>query len=373
MVNTSSMDGGIAPVPYASVYASCKAAICLLHRGAGPPVRGGGNRAASRRLLSLGRSARHGPLEAQRNRPDALARVKPRPPAPGTTFEEFKAQLEAAGRPVEVMDLLELGRFCLQGVKRGDFVIGMGLEESAAMLHRPRRRHRRGWTAAAGRDVELMTRPRPSAPARYTVISADGHAGGDIGDYRPYLARRWHDEFDAWAAELREPLRRSLAPTAYRSWDCDRRLAENESDGIAAEVLFPNTVPPFFEEGNLVALPPTPEDYERRWAGVQAHNRWLADFCARTPGRRAGSSRCSPTTSSDAVAEVRWAADDLPAVRRHPAPVHPTRLAASLPSGRTTTSRCGGLCDELGRPHQHPRGRRRCPTTGSTRWRGPSC
>ena len=57
-------------------------------------------------------------------------------PAPGTTFEEFKAQLEAAGRPIEVMDLSELGRFCVQGVKRGDFIIGMGLEESAALLHR---------------------------------------------------------------------------------------------------------------------------------------------------------------------------------------------------------------------------------------------
>ena len=53
-------------------------------------------------------------------------------------------------------------------------------------------------------------------------------------------------------------------------------------------MLFPNTVPPFFEEGSLVALPPNEADYERRWAGVQAHNRWLADFCAQAPGRRAG-------------------------------------------------------------------------------------
>jgi hypothetical protein len=99
VVNTSSMDGGIAPVPYASVYAS--------------------------RLWS-----------AQRNRPPALARVKPRPPAPGTTFEEFKAQLEASGHPAQLMDLRELGRFCVAGVKRGDFVIGHGLEDSAALLHR---------------------------------------------------------------------------------------------------------------------------------------------------------------------------------------------------------------------------------------------
>jgi hypothetical protein len=119
--------------------------------------------------------------------------------------------------------------------------------------------------------------------ARYTVVSADGHAGGDIQDYRPYLASRWHEEFDAWAAQYVNPYADLIAPIAYRSWDSGRRLAETESDGIAAEVLFPNTVPPFFAEGNLVALPPSPEDYERRWAGVQAHNRWLADFCAATP------------------------------------------------------------------------------------------
>ena len=34
------------------------------------------------------------------------------------------------------MDLRELGRFCVHGVKRGDFIIGHGLEECAEMLHR---------------------------------------------------------------------------------------------------------------------------------------------------------------------------------------------------------------------------------------------
>jgi hypothetical protein len=153
-----------------------------------------------------------------------------------------------------------------------------------------------------------MTATAPER-ARYTVVSADGHAGGDIQDYKPYLASRWHDEFDAWAAAYVNPFADLLAPIAYRNWDSARRLAETESDGIAAEVLFPNTVPPFFTEGNLVALPPTPEDYERRWAGVQAHNRWLADFCAATPGRRAGIIQVFANDMADAVAEVRWAAE----------------------------------------------------------------
>ena len=40
---------------------------------------------------------------------------------------------------------------------------------------------------------------------RYTVISADCHAGADLRDYKPYLERRYHDEFDAWAATYVNP------------------------------------------------------------------------------------------------------------------------------------------------------------------------
>jgi NAD(P)-dependent dehydrogenase (short-subunit alcohol dehydrogenase family) len=136
VINTSSMDGGIAPVPYASVYASSKAAIsCLTEALAHQFVAAGTNLRAAV-FYPSGGLLDTGLWTAQRNRPVALARIKPRPPAPGTTFEEFKAQLEAAGRPVDVMDLRELGRFCVDGVKRGDFVIAHGLDDAAAMLHR---------------------------------------------------------------------------------------------------------------------------------------------------------------------------------------------------------------------------------------------
>ena len=124
----------------------------------------------------------------------------------------------------------------------------------------------------------------------------------------PISPTAWHDEFDAWAASYVNPFADLLAPTAYRSWDSERRLAENDADGITAEVLFPNTVPPFFEEGSLVALPPAESEYDRRWAGIQAHNRWLADFCAQAPGRRAGVAQIFANRIDDALAEVAWAA-----------------------------------------------------------------
>ena len=72
-----------------------------------------------------------------------------------------------------------------------------------------------------------------------------------------------------------------------RNWDSDRRLRELEADGVVAEVIFPNTIPPFFPGGvarRRSRRRPTRGDLELRWAGLQAHNRWLADFCARTPG-----------------------------------------------------------------------------------------
>jgi NAD(P)-dependent dehydrogenase (short-subunit alcohol dehydrogenase family) len=136
VVNTSSMDGGIAPVPYASVYASSKAAISCLTEALAHQLVAAGTTVRAAVFYPSGGLLDTGLWTAQRNRPAALARVKPRPPAPGTTFEEFRAQLEASGHPAQLMDLRELGRFCVEGVKRGDFVIAYGLEDTAAMLHR---------------------------------------------------------------------------------------------------------------------------------------------------------------------------------------------------------------------------------------------
>jgi predicted TIM-barrel fold metal-dependent hydrolase len=149
---------------------------------------------------------------------------------------------------------------------------------------------------------------RPGAEERYTVISADCHAGADLLDYRPYLERRYHDDFDAWAADYVNPYEDLLADTADRNWNSGRRLAELEEDGIVAEVVFPNTIPPFFPSASLMAPAPTATEFERRWAGLRAHNRWLADFCAAAPGRRAGVFQILLNDVDAAVEEIRWAA-----------------------------------------------------------------
>ncbi|MEU3462488.1 amidohydrolase family protein [Streptomyces sp. NPDC006733] len=149
--------------------------------------------------------------------------------------------------------------------------------------------------------------PGPGPDDRYTVISADCHAGADLLDYRPYLESGLHAEFDAWAATYVNPYEDLIAPEAPRNWDSERRLAELEADGIVAEVVFPNTVPPFFPSGSLLAPAPTKEEFALRWAGLRAHNRWLADFCAQAPGRRAGVAQILLNDVDAAVREVRWA------------------------------------------------------------------
>jgi NAD(P)-dependent dehydrogenase (short-subunit alcohol dehydrogenase family) len=136
VVNTSSGDGGIAPVPYASVYASSKAAVSCLTEALAHQLKSSGTNLRAAVFYPSGGLLDTGLWTAQRNRPEALARTKPRPPAPGTTFAEFKAQLEKTGHPAEVVDLRELGQFVLHGVKDGKFVISRGLEEAGALLHR---------------------------------------------------------------------------------------------------------------------------------------------------------------------------------------------------------------------------------------------
>ena len=126
-----------------------------------------------------------------------------------------------------------------------------------------------------------------------TIISSDTHAGGKILDYKPYLESRWHNEFEEWKSRYKNPFRdlQESAPegsTRDRNWDKDRRTKEQYEDGIVAEIVFPNTVPPFFPTAQFNAPQPTPKNFERRLAGLRAHARWLKDFCDELPGQRCG-------------------------------------------------------------------------------------
>jgi predicted TIM-barrel fold metal-dependent hydrolase len=159
----------------------------------------------------------------------------------------------------------------------------------------------------------------------YVVISSDSHAGADLLDYKPYLESRWHDEFDAWAASYSNPwdfvdprlekpgfdfgetevLTGAASWHSALSWDSPRRLLHMDEDGVSAEVVFPNTAQPFLSGSAFAGTGPTDRaDCERRWAGLRAHNRWLVDFCAQAPDRRAGIAQVMLQDVDDAVREV---------------------------------------------------------------------
>ena len=355
VVNTSSMDGGIAPVPYASVYASSKAAISCLTEALAHQLIAAGTELRAAVFYPSGGLLDTGLWTAQRNRPDALQRTRPRPPAPGTTFEEFKAQLEAAGRPVEVMDLRELGRFCVQGVKRGDFIIGHGLDEARDHAAPPGRRHR-GRTAPPG-GAELMTATaavdRPLHRRLGRRPRRRRHPGLQALPGQP-LARRVR----RLGRRVREPLRRPhrahrLPQLGQRAAPGRDRVRRHRGRGALPQ----HGARPSSPRGTWSRCPPTPEDYERRWAGVQAHNRWLADFCAATPGRRAGIVQVFANDMDDAVAEVRWAAATFDALRRDPAALHPAQLPPAAAVGGPLRAALAGVRRSR-RAHQHPRGQR---------------
>ena len=74
-------------------------------------------------------------------------------------------------------------------------------------------------------------------------------------------------------------------------------------------MIFPNTVPPFYEKAYHVSPLARPEQYERWLAGTRAHNRWLADFCAEEPQRRAGIGLIHLNDIDDAIEDVQWIAE----------------------------------------------------------------
>src|SRR6187200_3434222 len=145
-----------------------------------------------------------------------------------------------------------------------------------------------------------------SATDRYTIISADCHAGANHETYRQYLDPAYLEDFDAWRNKYKNPFRDLQDGGRVRNWDNERRIGDLARDGIVGEVVFPNTVPPFFPSFVLFARPPTAEQYEHRLAGIRAHNRWLADWCGEFPERRAGIGQIFLNDVDDAIADATW-------------------------------------------------------------------
>jgi predicted TIM-barrel fold metal-dependent hydrolase len=164
---------------------------------------------------------------------------------------------------------------------------------------------------------------------RYVIISADTHATAQPEAYAEFLESRYHDDFreslpalhamaegfdksiedgGVFAADrlaeyrAQEGVDPAILGGTSGQWDSAQRTREQEADGVVAEVLFPNGSPFPSAFGDYYSL-------ELQAAGKKAYNRWLAEFCADLPGRRAGIAQIPWHDIEAAVAEIEWAAN----------------------------------------------------------------
>ena len=132
VINTSSGDGGVSPLPYQSVYASSKAAVSCLTECLAAQFQTEGTKLGASIFYPSGGLLDTGIWTTDRNRPADLAREKPYAPVP--TVQDFKVAAEAAGMELPLQDLDELARYCLQGIREKRFIIMIGLEGAEATL-----------------------------------------------------------------------------------------------------------------------------------------------------------------------------------------------------------------------------------------------
>lgn len=137
IVNTSSGDGGFAPVPRAAVYAASKAAITCLTESLAHQLIAAGTHLRASVFYPSGGLLNTGLFSSDRNRPDELARHRQPPSKRAMSFEDLKAAIETqTGREVNVMDLDVLGRRVIDGIRNDEFIIGFDLDRAAQLLHR---------------------------------------------------------------------------------------------------------------------------------------------------------------------------------------------------------------------------------------------
>jgi NAD(P)-dependent dehydrogenase (short-subunit alcohol dehydrogenase family) len=136
VVNTSSGDGGFAPVPIASVYAASKAAVSCFTESLHHNLVAEQTQLRASVFYPSGGLLRTGLFTAARNRPAHLARRGPGTGRSSMTFDEMKAMLAKGGRDVTEADLDELGDFAVTEAAARRYLIARDLDHTVALLHR---------------------------------------------------------------------------------------------------------------------------------------------------------------------------------------------------------------------------------------------
>ena len=122
VVNTSSPDGGIAPLPTASVYAVTKSAIVTLTEALYAQLKQADAKIGASVLFPGPHMVRTGLWESYRNRPERYAKTRPRQ-TPYPTLEGWEQAMRDAGREPEMTEPEEVAAHALEGIRTGAFWI----------------------------------------------------------------------------------------------------------------------------------------------------------------------------------------------------------------------------------------------------------
>jgi len=122
VINTSSGNGGIAPLPGTPIYALTKSAVVTLSESLYAQLDGVGSRVGASVLFPGPNILRTGLFESWRNRPPEMANATPRT-TPPTTIESFEKRMADAGVELTYTPVAEVADRVAEAVVAGTFWI----------------------------------------------------------------------------------------------------------------------------------------------------------------------------------------------------------------------------------------------------------
>ena len=134
VINTSSGDGGIAPMAGQSVYASSKASVSIITECLAAQFSTQHPQLQATIFYPAGGVLDTGIWTCARNRPDEFAREKPSG-QPEDLMGAFMEHAKETGMEIQFQDLDDLAKGLLVDLKAGRFVAMIGVEGAGATLH----------------------------------------------------------------------------------------------------------------------------------------------------------------------------------------------------------------------------------------------
>lgn len=159
----------------------------------------------------------------------------------------------------------------------------------------------------------------------YPIISADSHITEAPGTYIDHIDPKWRDKApklidggeelgDVFVVEgSKVPIPMGLVAAAGKDpselrtfgarfddlhrggWDPTARLAEQDTDGVAAEIIYPTV-------GMVLC---NIDDFDLKKASFDAYNRWIAEYCSHAPDRLLGCGQTAMRSPEEGIADLK--------------------------------------------------------------------